>query len=283
MTFRKAVSLLLTTTLLFCLTLASAGADNKTKLSLTVPSTSANTVYDESYLLEVPAEFTITQAGWNSLGTIKISHDTTAGGEAFSTDKKVVVTAASQNGGLTSGTNTITYAIKSAESDTEAVTTFEFSAAEINAEGGTSKAIGVDVEDYNEKPAGEYEDYITYTAEVETAVLRVGSTYTFGTYNGADLTWRVLSIDETDNRALLITERVLLNSAYHTTSLEAIAWADCSLRSWLNGDFLNNFSSAEQSKIAQVTLTNNIGGNTDDKMFLMCSSATRRGTAAPSG
>ena len=59
------LSILLVASVLFGAALAQA-ADVKTyttKLTLTVPKTAANTNYDEAYLLEVPADFTITQAG----------------------------------------------------------------------------------------------------------------------------------------------------------------------------------------------------------------------------
>ena len=59
------------------------------------------------------------------------------------------------------------------------MTTFEFTAAEINKEGGTSRPIGVNVEDYSTKSAGDYEDEITYTVSVESAVTT--KTVTFST------------------------------------------------------------------------------------------------------
>ena len=169
------LSILLVASVLFGAALAQA-ADVKTyttKLTLTVPKTAANTNYDEAYLLEVPADFTITQAGWNSLGAIKISHDTTAGGEAFSTDKKVVVTAGSAHSWSLAlsgdNTQTIGYTLKVSEDAASATKQFTFTAAQINA--GASQEIGVSVEDYSGKTAGEYEDTITYTVSVQYATL----------------------------------------------------------------------------------------------------------------
>lgn len=94
---------------------------------------------------------------------------------------------ASENGGLTSTTDSsqkIAYTIKSAESDTAAVTTFEFTAAEINKSGGTSKPIGVNVEDYSGKSAGDYEDEITYNVEVQDVVPENADKLTQTTHNG---------------------------------------------------------------------------------------------------
>ena len=170
MTLRKISAVLLMTAILFGATSAVA-ADYKTKLSLTVPKTEANTSYDEAYVLEVPADFTITAAGWNELGKIKISHATDSG-DAFSSAKKVVVTAVSANNWnlVMSGdtTQTIGYTLKTAKDDTAATTEFTFTAEQIN--NGASQDIGVDVEDYTAKKAGDYEDEITYEVSVENAV-----------------------------------------------------------------------------------------------------------------
>ena len=168
MTIRKLSAVLLVSMLFFGATLAQA-ADLKTKLTLTVAA--ANPVYDEVYTLQLPADLSLNGAGWNSVGNITVSYGGSNSG--FDSSKKLVVTAASENGGLTSTTDSsqvIGYTIKSAESDTAAVTTFEFSASEINTDGGTSKTIGVAVDDYTGKAAGTYEDNIVYTAKVEDVV-----------------------------------------------------------------------------------------------------------------
>ena len=170
MTIRKLSAILLVSMLFFGATLAQAAdykTTNKTKLTLNVAN--ASTTYDEVYTLSIPDDFTLNGSGWNSVGKITASYGGTNSG--FDSSKKLVVTVASENGGLTSTTDSsqkIGYTIKSAESDTAAVTTFEFTADEINKEGGTSKPIGVKVEDYSSKSAGDYEDYIVYTASVAT-------------------------------------------------------------------------------------------------------------------
>ena len=174
MTIRKLSAVLLVSMLFFGATLAQA-ADLKTKLTLTVAAASTT---DEAYTLQVPADLSLTGAGWNSVGNITVSYGGSNSG--FDSSKKLVVTAASENGGLTSTTDSsqvIGYTIKSAESDTAAVTTFEFSASEINTEGGTSKTIGVTVDDYTGKAAGTYENYIVYTAEVQSAATTITVTW----------------------------------------------------------------------------------------------------------
>ena len=262
----------------FGVTLAQA-ATYKTTLTLSVANARS------SYDLTVPADTPITASGWKSLGVITASHATDSR-DAFDPDKKLVVTVTSSNDFKLKASgidDTVSYSVMSgdnAESATEA-TKFEFTAAEINKEGGTSKPIGVSVTDYSglNLSAGDYVDDIIYNVAVENAVSAptVGSTWTFGTYNNEAITWRVLAVDEDNKRALLITEHALENRAYHNDYVSSITWENCSLRSWLNGDFLNNFTSDEQSKIATVTNTNpnnptygtNGGNDTADKMFLL--------------
>ena len=179
MNLRKLSAVLLATAVLFGAT-SAFGDEIKTKLTLTVAHAATT---DEAYVLTVPADLSLSGSGWNSVGNINVAHDSTKTTTTFDTSKKVVVTAASQNGGLkkTDGDNLITYTIKAAEDDTEATTSFTFTAAEINASGGTDKAIGVDVADYSTAPNGTYEDYITYTAEVQSAA-------TIVTWTASDLT-----------------------------------------------------------------------------------------------
>lgn len=65
--------------------------------------------------------------------------------------------------------STIGYTHVTSENDTTATTTFEFTADEINATGGTSKAVGVNVDDYTNAAAGTYTDEIVYSVEVQSA------------------------------------------------------------------------------------------------------------------
>ena len=165
MSIRKLSSILLTTLILFGATSAFA-TDYKTTLTLTVAASSPT--YDEVYTFTQPADLTITQSGWNSLGNITASYGGSNAG--FDSSKKLVVTVSSTNGfALKSGENSITYTHVTSENDTSATTTFEFTAAEINATDGTSKAVGVIVDDYSSAAAGTYTDEITYSVEVQSA------------------------------------------------------------------------------------------------------------------
>lgn len=116
--------------------------------------------------------------------------------------------------------------------------------------------------------------------------LSVGDTFTFGSYeqdavkeNGAEpIEWRVL--DVADGKALLLSEYVLDDKPYNPGKQD-ITWENCSLRTWLNVDFLNTaFSPAERTAILLTEVDNTPllrtgtektdGGNsTADYVFLL--------------
>ncbi|MDR0292998.1 MAG: leucine-rich repeat domain-containing protein [Oscillospiraceae bacterium] len=98
----------------------------------------------------------------------------------------------------------------------------------------------------------------------------VGDIVSFGQYG-----WRVLDVQ--GGRALLLSEDILENRAYNTEYTD-ITWEDCTLRSYLNNDFINSaFSEGEQAKIIETNVTNDAnpnsgisgGNNTSDKVFLL--------------
>ena len=114
-----------------------------------------------------------------------------------------------------------------------------------------------------------------------------GSVVSFGTYPqteaGNDQTpieWIVLDYDETNRKALLLS-RYGLDAAPYNTEYTDITWEKCTLRTWLNGDFLNKaFSAAEQSAILMTNVDNSKsqgysewntdgGNNTEDRIFLL--------------
>lgn len=99
--------------------------------------------------------------------------------------------------------------------------------------------------------------------------IKMDSILSFGNYN-----WRVLDIQ--DNVALLITEDIIEQRAYHDAYID-ITWADCSLRKYLNGEFYDKFSEADKSRIMPV-LNKNLdnqwygskgGADTKDSIFLL--------------
>ena len=277
MKLRKLSAVLIATAIIFGAKLAHA-ADYKTKLTLNVPKSAANTVYDEAYILTVPEALTVTASGWNALGKITVtrSADMTT---SFDVKKQLVVTAASDHNWalVKSGdtTQTIGYTLRTAETDESATTSFTFKAAQINAAGGASQDIGIYIaEDYSSKPAGTYEDYITYTASVESAPTppTVGGEYTFGKYNNAALTWRVLAVDETNKRALLVTEDAVKVMAYQSAG-NSNNWSTSDVRPWLNGEgdgqFLKEFTEAEKTKMLEVSITD--GDNSDSSTIINAS------------
>ncbi len=106
-------------------------------------------------------------------------------------------------------------------------------------------------------------------------------TFTFGNYpqgeNGEEepIEWRVLAVD--GDKALVISEKLLDYVSYNQEYTD-VTWETCTLRSWMNNDFLNAaFSSSEQAKIATVTNQNpdnpeygTKGGKpTQDKIFAL--------------
>lgn len=104
-------------------------------------------------------------------------------------------------------------------------------------------------------------------------VTATGAVY-FGEYSGA-IEWQVLK--KTEDKALLISKYALDCQKYNT-KYDKITWETCSLRKWLNGEFLDNaFSADEQALIATTTVSadknpncsTNPGNATTDKVFLL--------------
>lgn len=138
--------------------------------------------------------------------------------------------------------------------------------------------------DSAEKAASIYDEYVDeklYNADVGNYVF-------FGTYeqdndrtNGKEaIEWLVL--EKTSNRLLVISRYCLDSQPYdteiHSRSLSSVTWAECTLRTWLNEDFLNAaFSDAEQAMIPTVRVSadknptyGTLAGNpTYDQVFLL--------------
>ena len=115
---------------------------------------------------------------------------------------------------------------------------------------------------------------------------KVGSYVTFGSYeqdndssNGKEaIEWLVLDVQE--NKALLIS-RYGLDCQQYNSSYTNVTWETSTLRTWLNGVFLDSaFSTDEQKAILTTEVDNseaqgnnkwstNGGNNTQDKLFLL--------------
>ena len=87
--------------------------------------------------------------------------------------------------------------------------------------------------------------------------------------------WRVLSVRGND--AFLLADENLDVKPYNE-KYTSVTWATCTLRTWLNGTFLNTaFTSAEQAAIKNTTVVNEDnpyyrsegGANTIDKVYLL--------------
>lgn len=99
--------------------------------------------------------------------------------------------------------------------------------------------------------------------------MQTGSSIKLGGYK-----WRVLDIQ--NGKALLLTEYIIEQRAYHDT-YESITYADCSLRGYLNGEFYDKFTPADQSRIIPGANKNpdnqwygSAGGaDTEDRIFLL--------------
>ena len=112
---------------------------------------------------------------------------------------------------------------------------------------------------------------------------QVGDYIKFGTYeqdnntsNGSEeIEWLVLDVQ--DGKALVISKYALDCKSYNSED-KAVVWETCTLRKWLNEDFINtSFSVDEKSMIPTVTVNadenteyNTVSGNdTQDKVFLL--------------
>ena len=272
MTIRKLSAILFTTALLFGAT-SAFGAEYKTKLTLTVSNGSSQ--YDEAYVLTVPADLTLSGSGWNSIGNVNVAHDSTQTTTTFDTSKKVVVTASSQNGGLTNttdSTKTIAYTFKNTEDETgdgSSTLSIEFSASEINTSGGTNKSFGIVVADTSSATSGTYEDYITYTATVETAAT------TTVTWNASNLTGNDGATSFTKdgvtvniNASILFSEKNFLGGGTFTTTLGnftkiAVSANDAPVgEGWSGGTWTGTAFNSVWTGTASnsVAFTGNIGG-----------------------
>ena len=115
------------------------------------------------------------------------------------------------------------------------------------------------------------EDALLRKQEIQEDVFATRKTaeLKFGKYD-----WIVL--EERDGKALVITKNIISQQVYHGT-LQDITWEDCSLRAYLNGTFLNEFSAEEKARIVATQNKNtsnpqyNVknGKNTKDSIFLL--------------
>lgn len=100
-----------------------------------------------------------------------------------------------------------------------------------------------------------------------------GREYTY--FKLEPIKWRVLSYK--DGKALLVSEYGLDDKKYNE-SLSKITWEECTLRTWLNDDFLKTAFNTKERKLIKISTVVNAdiseynidgGNNTKDKIFLL--------------
>lgn len=116
------------------------------------------------------------------------------------------------------------------------------------------------------------------TEEQRQAVLaeyEIGKTVTMGSYQGRVLRWRVLEAN--GKMRLLVAEDVVAERPYNELYVDT-SWRTCSLRRWLNGEFLREaFTLEERTKILNTRVSNppnpkyytNGGLDSVDKLFAL--------------
>ena len=115
-------------------------------------------------------------------------------------------------------------------------------------------------------------------AELETVTrtieLRPGAVFPFG---AEKVLWRVLELDREAGTMLVIADKEICEKEYHKKD-ESVTWETCTLRKWLNGEYLEKtFNAQEQDAIRECTIHTpdnakygTKGGNdTQDKLFLL--------------
>ena len=117
------------------------------------------------------------------------------------------------------------------------------------------------------RPAYEYQD--SY---------KPGDTLFMGVYAGQPVEWLVA---ETDGDDCLLVSRYGLETRRYNEVWQPTSWAECTLRAWLNEDFLNScFTEKERAAILLTPVDNGeencnpaytVGGgeNTEDRVFLL--------------
>lgn len=125
-------------------------------ISLTAHAADGDT---STYTLTIPSKLTVEHSGWNATSGISATGTLASG-------KKLTVTASSANSwALKSGDNSVGYTLTTAEGGSQ-TTDWEFTELSDIA---TTKTMGIIVENYDDKPAGTYQDTVTFTASVEDA------------------------------------------------------------------------------------------------------------------
>ena len=120
-----------------------------------------------------------------------------------------------------------------------------------------------------------YTNAINLRDEARLKNLKAGDEIYFGTQNGQRIWWRVLKVG--NHMAFIISSNNLNSMQFHN-KLEPISWTNCTLRQWLNNEFIQYyFTPAEQARILPCNLSNDnnfqynppASALTTDKVFLL--------------
>ena len=195
---------------------------------------------DTSYTLTIPSTLSVANSGWNDAGGISATGKLASG-------KKLTVTASSENSfKLKSGNNEVGYKLATTPEDTEATTSWTFDSLSSTA---TKKDMGIIVEDYRTKPAGTYQDIVTFTAKVEDAAI----VYPFGFSKQAwwgnpetgeiEVPANFVSVSQTDAKAAADVEKTSANAPGYVCiyALEGgqYKWIDSHGRTGQNSNLLD--------------------------------------------
>ena len=109
--------------------------------------------------------------------------------------------------------------------------------------------------------------------------VKVGDSFTIGTYNGKALEWDVLAVDTKNEKVLLFLDGHVGEWVFENG--DSPSWQTSSIRAKLNGDFFNEvFTDEEKADILQTTVKNPAnsrfstsgGADTIDRLFLLSES-----------
>lgn len=132
---------------------------------------------------------------------------------------------------------------------------------EISYETDTEKEVNATEESPKTEP-------VSVEEEVLPERYYVGEQVSFGEYGGEEITWIVL--EENADGALLWTDFCIDAQQYNNGRLESVSWETCTLRQWLNTDFMEDaFSEEEQSHIIRSRIDNMDCGETEDCVFIL--------------
>ena len=208
------------------------------------------------------------QGSYNVIGTLKVSKTAADSDKNFDPLKTVIITANYSDKFETGSTSTnVQYKLYTGDSKSEAKdlpsgSEIVFSGASIEA--GTAEVnLACSIEgDTSSLSDGYYFSKIKFTHKITKP--QVGDIVNFGKFNGSALPWIVLTVDEKNNRMLLVTENCVTKQKFADSNYE---WNNSSVRAYLNGtgnnQFFsdNNFDSDEKSRILNVSITQTTNQN----------------------